>query len=638
MASVSAELDKRNERRKLKQIASEFARTDKDGSGDIDLQEIGEALSKLGKSVNRAELKAAIRRVDDDDSGTLRYREFINLILLETGFISDPVAESARKTSLGVGLGRGKRKGALKKKKRGQIKLNVSLNSNGDNVDISVEVLQAANLLPADITGLADPYVKMYIQPDPSKKTKQKTKVVKKSLNPEWNEKFTWTLSSATKLEHRFLTIEVWDWDRITRNDFMGAMAFELKELEDPDTIKAGWFILLDQEQGRFFNFPSAIQPKSVRPAAPARGHSVRARDSKLSSTPKKSGLRVEDFKFVKVLGRGSFGKVFLAERKTDQKMYAVKALKKVRVIEDDDVGATITEKEVLALGAQAPFMVQLVASFQNQDHLFFVMELVAGGDLMFHAMKHGAFSEKASAFYSAEISAGLMYLHERGILYRDLKLDNVMLDEEGHVRLADFGLCKQNVAPADGSTQTFCGTPNYLAPEIVSYKPYTKAVDWWSLGVIMFEMMNGIVLFDGQSEKELYRNILNQQIDLPRTMSAEARATVSAFLTRRPAERLGAGPSERRDVQATPFFKDIDWAKLEKRAVPPPFAPKVRGAKDASNFDPEFTAEKPVLTPEDSRALAAIDQAFAGLLRCPANQSFQKRMATHHHHRKHPQ
>eukprot|EP00045_Choanoeca_perplexa_P007401 m.66562 g.66562 ORF g.66562 m.66562 type:complete len:636 (-) comp14062_c0_seq1:135-2042(-) len=596
-------------RKKLKAIAAEFSRTDKDGSGDIDLSEVSDALKALGKPVNGAELKAAIRRVDDDDTGTLRYREFINLILLETGFISEPIEEVQAVKPKGVGL-RKHRKGALKKKKRGHLKMNIEMTTVGSTISLSCEVLNATNLLPADLSGLADPYVKMYVQPDPSKRTKQKTKVVKKSLNPEWNEKFTWKFSADTNLNGRYLSVEIWDWDRITRNDFMGAMAFELSELQDPDTIKSGYFILLDQDQGKTFNFPSRVPPKKAAPADRKASRKAVA----AMSTPKKPGLRVEDFKFVKVLGRGSFGKVFLAERKTDGKMMAVKALKKLRVIEDDDVEATITEKQVLAMGAQAPFMIQLVSSFQSKDHLFFVMELVSGGDLMFHAMKNGAFSEKASCFYSAEISAGLMYLHEKGILYRDLKLDNVMLDEDGHVRLADFGLCKMGVPVGDGRTQTFCGTPNYLAPEIVSYKAYSSAVDWWSLGVIMYEMMNGIVLFDGESEQELFRNILHQRIEMPRTMSKEAADTVMGFLERKPDKRLGFGRDERAAIQGAPFFRNIDWAKLEARQVKPPFAPKVKSSSDFSNFDPEFTREKPVLTPEDSKRIAGIDQGlFAG-------------------------
>jgi len=546
--------------------------------------------------------------VDDDDSGTLRYREFINLILLEMGFIDEPVPEALPEKPHMTLTGGGRRRGAVKKKKRGDLQLNIDfVKSDPDSYTLTVEILQARNLLPADLNGLADPYVKMYVQPDPTKKTKQKTKIVKKSLDPVWNEKFTWKFSSTSETTSKRLHVAVWDWDRVTRNDFMGAMSFTLKELLDEDTVKRGWFILLDEEQGAHFNFPSKVA------SAPAARRGPTQRQTAPPKKPaarqaKNPGLNADDYNYLKVLGRGSFGKVFLAERKSDQKLLAIKVLKKTRVIEDDDVDATNNEKQVLALGSSAPFMIQLVASFQTDANLYFVMELVTGGDMMFHAMKNGAFSEKATVFYSAEISAALMFLHARGIFYRDLKLDNVMLDADGHVRLADFGLCKLNMG-MDGRTSTFCGTPNYLAPEVVTYKSYGKEVDWWSLGVSMFEMMNGIVLFDGDSEQELFANILRQPIDLPRTMSKPAQDIVHKFLNRSPKDRLGFGPNEKADIRSQPFFKDVNWDELDRRQSKPPFLPKVMNPREAANFDPEFTSEKPVLTPTDPSELVGIDQ-----------------------------
>ncbi|EGD75514.1 AGC/PKC/ALPHA protein kinase [Salpingoeca rosetta] len=578
-------------RRHLKSIAEEFARADANNSGDIDLSEIGACLKALGRDLPPASIKAAIRRVDDDDSGTLRYREFINLILLEKGFISEPIEERSSAPAAG-GLGR-RRHGAVKKKKRGHLKLSVVLKETRDHIVLEVEVYEAKNLLPADLNGLADPYVKMYVHPDPSKKTKQKTKIVKKTLNPVWNEKFTWKFSKHDDLSSRKLHVAVWDWDRVTRNDFMGAMAFTFKELMDEDTVKSNWFILLDEEQGATFNFPDRCAPPIKKNAAPI---------------AKSSGGSITDYHLLKVLGRGSFGKVFLAERKTDKKLVAIKALHKLRVIEDDDVAATITERTVLGYGRSAPFMIELVCAFQSQSSLFFVMGLVAGGDMMFHAMQQGSFSEKATTFYAAEISCALQYLHDKGIIYRDLKLDNVMLDEEGHVRLADFGLCKLGLSEGE-RTSTFCGTPNYLAPEIVTYRSYGKEVDWWSLGVIMYEMMNGIVLFDGDSEQELFRNILHQPIEMTRTMSRDARQIVSNFLCRVPSRRLGYGPSAKSDIRAEPFFKDIKWAQLENRETQPPFKPKVKNPRDASNFDSEFTSERAAITPLAKHELDLIDQ-----------------------------
>eukprot|EP00055_Hartaetosiga_balthica_P008457 m.31596 g.31596 ORF g.31596 m.31596 type:complete len:641 (+) comp6319_c1_seq1:176-2098(+) len=592
-------------KKELSVIGDHFARADQDASGDIDLQEVGVALRDIDRELSVAELKEAIRRVDDDDSGTLRYREFINLILLEKGFIKEPIPESSHVDL--HGLAKRQRKGALKKQKRGDLKLNINLDKTDTHYILEVEVYEARNLLPADLNGLADPYVKMYIIPDPNKKTKQKTAVIKKSLDPTWNEKFSWKFPSDQKITDLKLHIAVWDWDRITRNDFMGAMSFTFDELSNAATTTKGWFILLDQYQGSDFNFPSKVPPKKGVKLEKQKQRSVKG---SMKHVAKKSKQTISDYNLLKVLGRGSFGKVFLAERKSDKKVVAIKALRKCRVMEDDDVDATLSERGILSLGRECHFMIQLISSFQSASNLFFVMELVSGGDLMFHAMTKGAFSERTSCFYAAEISCALLFLHERRIIYRDLKLDNIMLDADGHVRLADFGLCKINL-PDTGRTSTFCGTPNYLAPEIVSYKAYGKEVDWWSLGVIMFEMMNGIVLFDGDSEPELFQNILRQPIDLPRTMSSSSRDIISRFLTRAPAKRLGFGPNEKSDIRSHKFFKDLSWDDIDNRRAKPEFVPAVKSATDSSNFDEEFTSERARVSPEDKKSLNLIDQAL---------------------------
>uniref|UniRef100_A0A3Q3X1Z0 protein kinase C n=1 Tax=Mola mola TaxID=94237 RepID=A0A3Q3X1Z0_MOLML len=320
--------------------------------------------------------------------------------------------------------------------------------------------------------------------------------------------------------------------------------------------------------------------------------------------------LGISDFTFLQVLGKGSFGKVMLAKLNRKDVVFAVKVLKKDIILQDDDVECTMTEKRVLSLARCHPYLTQLYCCFQTPDRLFFVMEFVNGGDLMFHIQKSRKFEEPRARFYTAEITSALMFLHSNGIIYRDLKLDNVLLDKDGHCKLADFGMCKEGIIEG-AATATFCGTPDYIAPEILQEMLYGPSVDWWALGVLLYEMLSGHAPFEAENEDDLFESILKEEVVYATWLSTEAVSILKALLTKNPARRLGCVASEVGETAVTshPFFTGIDWEKLNRRELEPPFKPRIKAPEDVNNFDPDFTQEEPTLTPIDDPLIPSINQ-----------------------------
>ncbi|XP_034948028.1 atypical protein kinase C isoform X2 [Chelonus insularis] len=328
----------------------------------------------------------------------------------------------------------------------------------------------------------------------------------------------------------------------------------------------------------------------------------------------------LNDFELIRVIGRGSYAKVLMVELKRTKRIYAMKVIKKALVTDDEDIDWVQTEKHVFETASNHPFLVGLHSCFQTPSRLFFVIEFVRGGDLMFHMQRQRRLPEEHARFYAAEISLALNFLHKKGIIYRDLKLDNVLLDHEGHVKLTDYGMCKEGVREGD-TTATFCGTPNYIAPEILRGEDYGFSVDWWALGVLLYEMLAGRSPFDiaGASENPdqntedyLFQVILQKTIRIPRSLSVKAASVLKGFLCKDPNERLGCGrgPSAFLDIVAHPFFKAIDWELLEQKQVTPPYKPRLESDRDLANFPPEFIDEIVRLTPDDPRIIDEIDQS----------------------------
>ncbi|XP_068617567.1 atypical protein kinase C isoform X2 [Battus philenor] len=366
---------------------------------------------------------------------------------------------------------------------------------------------------------------------------------------------------------------------------------------------------------GRAASVRSRAEPEPLPETPPAPPAPVRSEDLEPGSQRQYS---LEDFELIRVIGRGSYAKVLMVELKRTKRVYAMKVIKKALVTDDEDIDWVQTEKHVFETASNHPFLVGLHSCFQTPSRLFFVIEFVRGGDLMFHMQRQRRLPEEHARFYAAEISLALHFLHERGVIYRDLKLDNVLLDHEGHIKLTDYGMCKEGVRPGD-TTSTFCGTPNYIAPEILRGEEYGFSVDWWALGVLTYEMLAGRSPFDiaqaadnpdQNTEDYLFQVILEKTIRIPRSLSVKAASVLKGFLNKNPVERLGCGDGGFLDIVNHPFFKSIEWEMLEQKQVVPPFKPRLEGERDLANFPPEFTDEPVHLTPDNDTVIADIDQS----------------------------
>ncbi|WKY10367.1 hypothetical protein Q1695_002597 [Nippostrongylus brasiliensis] len=367
-----------------------------------------------------------------------------------------------------------------------------------------------------------------------------------------------------------------------------------------------------DDLTGQYAAAAHAIMGQPLMPAtnsnsAPPRNEMMSIADT--SEAAKRDKITMDDFEFLKVLGKGTFGKVILCKEKRTSKLYAIKILKKEVIIAREEVTHTLTENRVLQR-CKHPFLTQLTYSFQTTHHLCFVMEFANGGELFTHLQKSGTFSEARSRFYGAEIVLALGYLHSLSIVYRDMKLENLLLDKDGHIKIADFGLCKEEISFGD-KTSTFCGTPEYLAPEVLEDNDYGRSVDWWGVGVVMYEMMCGRLPFYSRDHQKLFELIMASELRFPSKLSPEAKQLLTGLLAKVPTQRLGGGPDDALEVCQQPFFKPIDWEKLYRKEIEPPYKPSVQSETDTSYFDKEFTSAPVQLTPPPSRAgpLATVDE-----------------------------
>ncbi|KAK1168290.1 ribosomal protein S6 kinase alpha-3 isoform X3 [Acipenser oxyrinchus oxyrinchus] len=317
-------------------------------------------------------------------------------------------------------------------------------------------------------------------------------------------------------------------------------------------------------------------------------------------------------FELRKVLGQGSFGKVFLVRKVTGPdagQLYAMKVLKKATLKVRDRV-RTKMERDIL-VEVNHPFIVKLHYAFQTEGKLYLILDFLRGGDLFTRLSKEVMFTEEDVKYYLAELALALDHLHSLGIIYRDLKPENILLDEEGHIKLTDFGLSKESI-DHEKKAYSFCGTVEYMAPEVVNRRGHSQSADWWSFGVLMFEMLTGTLPFQGKDRKETMTMILKAKLGMPQFLSSEAQSLLRMLFKRNPANRLGAGTDGVEEIKRHQFFSTIDWNKLFRRELHPPFKPATSRPDDTFYFDPEFTAK----TPKDSPGIppsANAHQLFRG-------------------------
>ena len=284
-----------------------------------------------------------------------------------------------------------------------------------------------------------------------------------------------------------------------------------------------------------------------------------------------------------------------MQEKQTNE-IFALKVLRKDNIIRRNQVEHTKTERSVLGY-VQHPFIVGMNMAFQSKDKLYFVLDYCAGGELFAELGRIGTFPVKRAGFYAAEIVCAMQYVHGLDIVYRDLKPENVLLTAEGHIRLTDFGLSKEGITNSSSGAHSFCGTPEYLAPEILSRQGHGRAVDWWSMGALLYEMLTGLPPFYCSDREKLFRKIQHSQLEYPTYITGSSLHLLQGLLTKDPTRRLGSGPTDADEIKNHPFFKNIDWIRLANGEITPPWRPNIKGILDTSQFSQEFT-DMPVCSP----------------------------------------
>lgn len=313
--------------------------------------------------------------------------------------------------------------------------------------------------------------------------------------------------------------------------------------------------------------------------------------------------LGPSDFEILRVIGQGAFGKVFQVRKKGDggdygsgDGVFAMKVMKKETIIKKNHVDYMRAERDILTK-VEHPFIVQLRYSFQTKSKLYLILDFINGGHLFYHLYRQGIFSEDQARLYAAEIVSAVSHLHNLGIVHRDLKPENILMDGDGHVMITDFGLAKE--IDESSRSNSMCGTTEYMAPEILLSKGHNKSADWWSVGILLFEMLSGQPPYTHTNRQKLQQRIINEKVKLPPFLTTEAHSLLKGLLQKEPLKRLGSGTKGSDEIKSHKWFRSINWKKIEARESLPKFKPDVTGKDCTANFDRCWTA----MPPDDSPA-----------------------------------
>lgn len=353
--------------------------------------------------------------------------------------------------------------------------------------------------------------------------------------------------------------------------------------------------------------------PEQLRPKSTQLSFQKSASGKHKKKSNKRRKVSLDNFALLKVLGKGNFGKVILSRSKNTGRLCAIKVLKKDNIIQNHDIESARAEKKVFLLATKTkhPFLTNLYCSFQTENRIYFAMEFIGGGDLMWH-VQNQRLSVRRAKFYAAEVLLALKYFHDNGVIYRDLKLENILLTPQGHIKIADYGLCKDEMWFGN-KTSTFCGTPEFMAPEILKDQEYSRAVDWWAFGVLLYQMLLCQSPFSGDDEDEVFNAILTDEPLYPIDMAGDIVQIFQGLLTKDPEKRLGAGSRDALEVMEEPFFRNINFDDILSLKVKPPYIPEIKSEEDTSYFEQEFTTAPPTLTPLPSVLTTKQQEEFRG-------------------------